>query len=150
MPIVHVRIPEGIFDAAAIQALGEGVTKAAADAERIPDDPNRRRATWVLIDEVKPSHWFAAGASQTRSDFIGAIANLYPPEGVLDLAKKNEFAAAFDKVVKDTVPVGDSRPVLTTCVVADVPDGSYGVLGRIFHLSDFVAMGGYEHLQNPT
>lgn len=147
MPIVHLRIPEGVFDADAKRRLGEGVTKAAADAERIPDDPNRRKATWVLIDEVRSGHWFAAGSTEAASEFLPVVATVHPPEGVLDLEKRQELAAAFDKAVKEAVPADETRPVLTSCVIADVPDGHYGVTGRIFTLPDFTAMAGFEHLQ---
>ncbi len=147
MPIVHVRVPEGVFDADAKRRLGEGVTKAAADAERIPDDANHRMSTWVLIDEVRSGSWFAAGSAEAASKFIPAVATMHPPQGVLDLAKRQEFAAAFEKAVKQAVPSGDARPVLTSCVISDVPEGHYAVMGRIFTLADFTAMGGYAHLQ---
>lgn len=150
MPIVHVKVPEGVFDADAKQRLGEGVTKAAADAERVPDDENHRMSTWVLIDEVRSGSWFAAGSAEAASRFIPAVATMHPPHGVLDPAKRQEFAAAFDKAVKQAVPTGDERPVLTSCVISDVPEGHYGVMGRIFALSDFIAMGGYEHLQGDS
>lgn len=147
MPIVHVRVPEGVFDPAAIQRLGADVTKAAADAERVPKDPSRRKGTWVLIDEVRSTHWFAAGASDVTREFIPAVATIYPPAGVLDRASCEEFAASFDEAVKAAASVGETRPILTACVIADVPEGRYGVMGRIFSLGDFVTMAGYEHLQ---
>lgn len=42
----------------------------------------------------------------------------------------------------------DPRVGLTSVIVSDVPDGTWGGSGVLWHLPDFVKAAGYKHLRH--
>ena len=45
-------------------------------------------------------------------------------------------------------PAADPRPVLTSVIVVEVADGTWGASGALWHFDDFVKAAGYKHLQS--
>jgi 4-oxalocrotonate tautomerase len=74
MPLINVRLIEGVFDQDEKAAMIEKLTDAMVEIE----GENMRDVTWVLIDEVKSGDWGMGGRG-------------VPAEAVL--AKKNAVAA---------------------------------------------------------
>jgi 4-oxalocrotonate tautomerase len=74
MPLINVRLIEGVFDQDEKAAMIEKLTDAMVDIE----GENMRDVTWVVIDEVKSGDWGMGGRG-------------VPTEAVL--AKKNAVAA---------------------------------------------------------
>ena len=54
MPNIVLRVPTGSFPGDCRADLMRRVSEAAARAEQIPDRPDARFLTWVLVDEVAP------------------------------------------------------------------------------------------------
>lgn len=64
MPLVRVKMIEGVFSAAEKQEL----VKRMTDAMVAVKGENIRGVTWVLCEEVKSGDWGIAGNALTTSD----------------------------------------------------------------------------------
>ena len=64
MPMINVRLIEGVFDDSQKREMIEKLTDAMVEIE----GENMRSVTWVLIDEVKSSDWGMGGNAITTAD----------------------------------------------------------------------------------
>lgn len=64
MPLINVRLIEGVFTTAQKRAMVEKLTDAMVTIE----GENMRPVTWVIIDEVKSGDWALGGKSLTTQD----------------------------------------------------------------------------------
>lgn len=69
MPLVNVKMIEGVFSAAEKQELVKRMTDAMVSVK----GENIRSATWVLCEEVKSGDWGIAGNPLTTSDVKGLL-----------------------------------------------------------------------------
>ncbi|MGN8088365.1 tautomerase family protein [Ralstonia sp. 22086] len=147
MPNILVKIPANTFDGDERATLARRITEAAAQAEQIPDDPRRRATTWVVIDEVPAASWWCGGADVT-TQMVPCLAVAYVPAGVLDAAARARFVQQMHEAFAQAFPAADARRVVTSVMVHDVPDGTWGVNGALWTLPDFARAAGYAHLQH--
>jgi 4-oxalocrotonate tautomerase len=61
LPLINVRLIEGVFDADEKQQMVEKLTETMVDIE----GENMRGVTWVVIDEVKSGDWGLGGQPLT-------------------------------------------------------------------------------------
>jgi 4-oxalocrotonate tautomerase len=73
MPLVNVRLIEGVFNEDEKRAMIEKLTDAMVEIE----GENMRQVTWVVIDEVKSGDWGLAGNPLTTDQVLG-IKNSVP------------------------------------------------------------------------
>ena len=73
MPLVNVRLIEGVFNEDEKRAMIEKLTDAMVEIE----GENMRQVTWVVIDEVKSGDWGLAGNALTAEHVLG-IKNAVP------------------------------------------------------------------------
>jgi len=64
MPMINVRLIEGVFDDSQKREMIEKLTDAMVEIE----GENMRGVTWVLIDEVKSGDWGMGGNAVTAAD----------------------------------------------------------------------------------
>jgi 4-oxalocrotonate tautomerase len=64
MPLVNVKLIEGVFDETQKQEMIEKVTDAMVEVE----GENMRGVTWVIVEEVKSGHWALGGKALTTAD----------------------------------------------------------------------------------
>ena len=64
MPLVNVKLVEGVFDAAQKQRIVRNLTEAMVAIE----GENLRPVTWVIVEEVKSGDWGIAGDPKTTAD----------------------------------------------------------------------------------
>jgi 4-oxalocrotonate tautomerase len=69
MPLVNVKLIEGVFDAAQKQEIVERLTDTMVAIE----GENLREVTWVLIEEVKSGDWGIGGKALT-TEAVRALA----------------------------------------------------------------------------
>jgi 4-oxalocrotonate tautomerase len=69
MPLVNVKLIEGVFDAAQKQEIVERLTETMVAIE----GENLREVTWVVIEEVKSGDWGIGGKALT-TDAVRALA----------------------------------------------------------------------------
>ena len=68
MPLINVRLIEGVFDERQKRRMIERLTDAMVAVE----GENMRKVTWVIIDEVKDGDWGIAGTPMTCAS-VGEI-----------------------------------------------------------------------------
>ena len=61
MPLVNVKLIEGVFDESQKQEMIEKLTDTMVEIE----GENMRGVTWVVIDEVKSGDWGLGGQALT-------------------------------------------------------------------------------------
>ena len=64
MPLVNVRLIDGVFTSAQKQDMIRKITDAMVSIE----GENMRQVTWVVIDEVKSGEWGIGGHPLTTND----------------------------------------------------------------------------------
>jgi 4-oxalocrotonate tautomerase len=64
MPLVNVKVIEGVFTEAQKRDMVHKLTEAMVSIE----GENMRPVTWVVIEEVKSGDWGIAGKPLTTSD----------------------------------------------------------------------------------
>ena len=64
MPLVNVKLVEGVFDAEQKQRIVRELTQAMVAIE----GENMRPVTWVLVEELKSGDWGIAGNPLTTAD----------------------------------------------------------------------------------
>ncbi|OQW53059.1 MAG: hypothetical protein A4S14_02130 [Proteobacteria bacterium SG_bin9] len=145
MPNIVVKIPEGAFDAAGRARLGKGVTKVAKTVEQIGDDPKQEATTLVIIEEVKAG-CFLLGGNDLTARVLPVMIVFHVPAGVIDAAARAEASRLMQAAITAAKPDSDPRPVVTSLIMSDVPDGTWGVTGALWQLDDFIKSSGYKHL----
>ncbi len=149
MPNIIVKLPAGAFDSAACDRLGKGITAVAKQVEQIGDDPRQEFTTWVVIEEVKARH-FLAGGNDPLARVVPVIVLFYAPEGVMGEASRVEAVRLIQAVVAAAKSEADPRPVMTSVIISEVADGTWGVSGALWRLDAFVKAAGYKHLRPPA
>jgi 4-oxalocrotonate tautomerase len=69
MPLVNVKIIEGVFSEAQKNEMVQKLTDTMVSIE----GENMRKVTWVVIDEVKSGNW-GIGGSIITADAVKALA----------------------------------------------------------------------------
>jgi len=64
MPLIQVKLIEGVFDEVQKRTIVERLTDTMVDIE----GENMRPVTWVLVEEVKSGHWAIGGQPLTTAD----------------------------------------------------------------------------------
>jgi 4-oxalocrotonate tautomerase len=69
MPMINVKLIEGVFDAAQKQEMIEKLTDTMVEIE----GENMRSVTWVIIEEAKSGDWGIGGQALT-TDAVRSLA----------------------------------------------------------------------------
>jgi 4-oxalocrotonate tautomerase len=69
MPLINVKVVEGVFSRDQKQQIIERLTEAMVEIE----GENMRKVTWCVIEEVKSGDWGIAGNAVT-ADHVRALA----------------------------------------------------------------------------
>jgi 4-oxalocrotonate tautomerase len=73
MPLINVRLIEGVFDSNEKAAMIDKLTEAMVEIE----GESMREVTWVVIDEVKSGDWALGGRALT-TEAVRSIKNQVP------------------------------------------------------------------------
>ncbi|NWA25578.1 tautomerase [Pseudomonas gingeri] len=147
MPNILVKIPKGSFLGDHRTALVKKINEAAAAAEQIPADPNKRFLCWVVIDEVDAGGWTCGGVDM-MSQLIPCVAMVYVPAGVLDDEARSHYVQLMHAAFEESLPPDEKRQLATSVVLHEVADGAWGGNGAIWHLPQFAKAAGFTHLQH--
>jgi len=69
MPLVNVKVIEGVFSDEQKQEMVKGITEAMVKVE----GENMRQVTWVFVEEVKSGDW-AIGGNTLTTQAVKALA----------------------------------------------------------------------------
>jgi len=64
MPLVQVKLIEGVFDDAQKRSIVDKLTEAMVEVE----GENMRSVTWVIVEEVKSGQWAIGGQPLSTAD----------------------------------------------------------------------------------
>jgi 4-oxalocrotonate tautomerase len=78
MPLVQVKVIEGVFTEAQKQEMIRKITDALVSIE----GENMRAVTWVVVEEVRSGSWGIAGKALTTADVQALAAGQAPSEPV--------------------------------------------------------------------
>lgn len=73
MPLVNVKVIEGVFTSAQKQEMISRLTNTMVEIE----GENLRGVTWVVVEEVKSGDWGVGGQALT-TDAVKELAGLMP------------------------------------------------------------------------
>jgi phenylpyruvate tautomerase PptA (4-oxalocrotonate tautomerase family) len=147
MPTILVKVPKGAFPADAKTKLTNNIIQAAMRAEQIPHDPKNLFVSWVLIEEIDAGMWTCGGV-----DFSGQMLTCFAfvnvPSGVLDASSRALYVKLMQEAFDGAKPVEDKRPVISSVILNDVVDGTWGGSGVIWSLAQLAKVAGFKHLQH--
>ncbi|TCJ97548.1 tautomerase family protein [Nocardia alba] len=145
MPLMRVTLTPRAFDDEQKARLATALTEAACRAESIPDDPRSRMGALVLFTELAPGSFYSAG-QRVEDAVAGVFIDWQVSAGVLDAARKARFARELQDAARATRADDDSRMVVTSCVIHEVPEGQWAQNGGIRRLPEMASSAGFEHL----
>jgi phenylpyruvate tautomerase PptA (4-oxalocrotonate tautomerase family) len=147
LPNITIKAPQGVFAGQARAALARAMTAVAKTVEQGGDDPAHALLTWVSFDEFAPDAIYVGGADPLER-MIPVFVIFHYPQGVLDDAARAQAARLLQEAIATARPADDPRPVRTSVIMAEVPDGTWGGGGVIWRLPDLARAAGFKHLQH--
>jgi phenylpyruvate tautomerase PptA (4-oxalocrotonate tautomerase family) len=90
--------------------------------------------------------WACGGADVTAS-IIPVIVQVNVPAGVLNDEARARYVELIHRATTDAL-MNEKRRIATSCIINDVPDGTWGANGSIWRLPEQAAAAGFEHLQH--
>ena len=73
MPLINVKVIEGVFSREQKQRIVERLTEALVEIE----GENLRQVTWCVVEEVKSGDWGIAGNAVTADHFRALAAGAF-------------------------------------------------------------------------
>ncbi|MEV4319641.1 tautomerase family protein [Actinocrispum sp. NPDC049592] len=140
MPLITIRATPGAFTAESKARLVEAITNAACEAESLPA-ANRVRT--IVIWEDLTDVYLGAQPAQELARLL--LLDFVASDGVLDPVRREAFA--HDVHWAALGEPADDRPVKTSVLFHDVPEGRWGRDGTIMRLPAMAAAAGFEHLK---
>jgi phenylpyruvate tautomerase PptA (4-oxalocrotonate tautomerase family) len=133
MPLLDAYIPAGALAPEAEEQLLARLTDLLIENEGAdPTNPQVRSIAWLFLH--RPETVFVAGApaETPRYRFIASV-----PEGQYDPERRNAMVHDITEAVLDAEAGAHERdPARVWVFTPEVPDGSWGALGRVVTLAD--------------
>lgn len=147
MPTILVKVPKGAFPGGARANLVRHIIDAATAAEQMPADPKKLFLSWVVIEETEAGMWTCGGIDMAPQ-MLTCFAMVHVPSGVLDERSRALYVRLMHDAFKQAQPAGDKRQVMSSVILQDVADGTWGGNGTLWTLPAFAKAAGYAHLQH--
>lgn len=143
MPMIRVTMTRGALAPTQCERLTEMLTRYLLEIEGVDNEASRSIA-WVLYHEVEPHHWAIGGKFDETYAPPGArfLVEVSVPSGGLHArGKKDDIAATVHRAIRDVLGLPEDNGVWWApwVIVHDVPDGNWGVGGRIRQLGEIHA-----------
>ena len=133
MPMLDAYIPAGALSPAAEEKLLARLTDVLIENEGAdPSNAQVRSIAWLFVH--RPEAVFVAGApaDAPRYRFVASV-----PEGQYDEDRRNAMVHDITEAVLDAEDGAHERdPARVWVFTPEVPDGTWGALGRIVTLAD--------------
>jgi phenylpyruvate tautomerase PptA (4-oxalocrotonate tautomerase family) len=136
MPMLDAYIPAGALSPDAEEKLLARLTDVLIENEGAdPSNPQVRSIAWLFVH--RPHAVFVAGApaDAPRYRFIASV-----PEGQYDTQRREAMVRDITEAVLDAEGAARDRdPGRVWVFTPEVPDGTWGALGRVVTLADIAA-----------
>ncbi len=147
MPNIFVHLPHDAYTGSGRQTLTQAITDAACAAEQIPPQAQHRFWCWVLLEDMMP-HSLHCGGRDVSTQMLQCIVRVVYPAGVLDATMKQAYIAGLHNAFEKSRPEQERRKLALSVILDEVPEGHWGVNGRVWRLPDFAKEAGFMHLQH--
>ncbi len=145
MPTIIIKTPAGALRTDQLHDMLNAVDTAAVACSGLGPEPGQRRLCWVIAEEVQAGQWLCGGSSD-HSRVVPCFVQILAPAGVLDHARRAAYAAAIHQAMETALKLPEGQRLVTSIMVADAADGTWGPNGQLWRLPQFVAAAGYTHL----
>jgi phenylpyruvate tautomerase PptA (4-oxalocrotonate tautomerase family) len=137
MPMLDVTIPKGALSEEAERRLLARLTDVLIEHEGAdPTNPVVRSIAWVFLH--RPEAVFVAGEPEQEPHYR-VVATV--PQGQFDDERRAAMVAAVTEAVLDAEEGTHRRdPSRVWVFPTEMPDGSWGAVGRIVRLADIVEL----------
>jgi phenylpyruvate tautomerase PptA (4-oxalocrotonate tautomerase family) len=134
--MLDAYIPEGALSAAAEQRLLARLTDLLLVNEGAdPTNPAVRSIAWLFVHRPAAVYVAGAPAESPRYRFIDSV-----PEGQYDAERRQAMVADITNAVLDAEDGAHERdPSRVWVFTPEIPDGTWGGMGRIVTLADIAA-----------
>ena len=147
MPTILIKVPKGAFPGDARANLVRHIIDAATAAEQMPADPRKLFLSWVVIDETEAGMWTCGGIDMA-SKVLTCFAMVNVPGGVLNERSRALYVKLMHDAFKLAQPTDDKRQVVSSVILHDVTDGTWGGNGAVWTLPALAQAAGFAHLQH--
>jgi phenylpyruvate tautomerase PptA (4-oxalocrotonate tautomerase family) len=133
MPMLDAYIPAGALSADAEERLLEQLTDVLITHEGAdPTNPQVRSIAWLFVHRPEAVYVAGARAGAPHYRFIASV-----PEGQYDPERRQAMVAAITDAVLDAEQGRHDRdPMRVWVFTPEIPDGTWGALGRVVTLAD--------------
>jgi phenylpyruvate tautomerase PptA (4-oxalocrotonate tautomerase family) len=133
MPMLDAYIPAGALSASAEERLLEQLTDVLITHEGAdPANPRVRSIAWLFVHRPEAVYVAGAPAAAPRYRLIASV-----PEGQYDPERRQAMVAAITDAVLDAEEGRHDRdPSRVWVFTPEIPDGTWGALGRVVTLAD--------------
>ena len=136
MPMLDAYIPEGALSPAAEEKLLADltdvlITNEGADAS----NPQVRSIAWLFLHRPEAVYVAGSRSSAPHYRFIASV-----PEGQYDAERREAMVRDITEAVLDAEEGAHERdPMRVWVFTPEIPDGTWGALGRVVRLADIAA-----------
>jgi phenylpyruvate tautomerase PptA (4-oxalocrotonate tautomerase family) len=133
MPMLDAYIPAGALAPDAEQELLARLTDLLIQNEGAdPTNPQVRSIAWLFVHRPAAVYVAGAPADAPRYRFIASV-----PEGQYDAQRRSAMVSDITEAVLDAEAGAYERdPARVWVFTPEVPDGTWGALGRVVTLAD--------------
>jgi phenylpyruvate tautomerase PptA (4-oxalocrotonate tautomerase family) len=133
MPLLDAYIPAGALTPAAEEQLLSTLTDLLITHEGAdPTNPQVRSIAWVFVHRPEAVYVAGAPADAPRYRFVASV-----PEGQYDPERRQAMVASITDAVLDAEHGAHDRdPARVWVFTPEIPDGTWGALGRVVTLAD--------------
>ena len=140
MPLIQVFAPKASVSERRRQEISRALLDEVIEVEGAPDTPLVRSITWVMWREI--DEWWVGSAPLSGDDPPRYIVQVGVPGGAMDDAKRQAMVEGVTQVLakSDDDPDRFTREPAAFVVVDEIPDGSWGTMGRVIRYSELVSL----------
>ncbi|HWX52125.1 MAG TPA: hypothetical protein VNY34_02455 [Solirubrobacteraceae bacterium] len=133
MPMLDAYIPEGALSPSAEDQLLARLTDLLIVNEGAdPSNPQVRSIAWLFVHRPEAVYVAGARASAPRYRFVASV-----PEGQYEPERREAMVRSITDAVLDAEQGAHDRdPARVWVFTPEVPDGTWGALGRVVTLAD--------------
>ncbi|WP_327584467.1 tautomerase family protein [Nonomuraea sp. NBC_00507] len=138
MPFVEVFVPRGSLREDQRARLSEELVAEVMHVEGAPDTAAARSISWLVFQDVDA--WSVGGRPVTADEPARYVVRVSVPAGSLDDDKRAEMMRRVTAVLAkaDDDPDRLSSEPSAWVHIVEIPDGNWGVFGRVVRLPDII------------
>jgi phenylpyruvate tautomerase PptA (4-oxalocrotonate tautomerase family) len=137
---MDITLPQGTFTPTQKASIAHDLSHSLVKWEGREGNARSLGGTWVFFNEVSAENYAVGGVLQTETVRYRIFVTV--PQGALTDEAKNGLTADVTRILLEAegAPVDFANSARIYCLMNEVPDGNWGMLGRILRRADFAAL----------